>query len=706
METSGYLTRSMGSYYVFYIYWEIISINEATGTYKVYISWGIRKKAANSSTYNLDAHLWAAYGATTLLEGAEIAWDMRSASVGAEYSLYNTTKTVKCDENGNCDLWLYGYFDPGNLSGASAAEIGEYVTLPTIFRATKPVLSASSVDMGTQITIDLSDAKSSDYTHALTYKLPDGSTGDIAAGVGAEVYAWTVTDFASQLPATTSGILEIICTTYNAAGTVIGSKSVPMVAAVPADVVPVISAVAMAEAVSGIAEQFGKFVQSKSKLAVDISAEGAKGSSVTSVVSVFEGASFFGESWTSDYISGSGELSVVVTVTDSRGRSVKESVPVEVLAYMPPQIPVFQAWRVDETGAADDSGDYVAVQYAYGVPELNGGNTASMVIDATPAVEGDYTLTLLSGAALAQENTVFPATEITSDYRWTIRITIRDYFGRETEAVFPLPSAEVIADIKWDGTGWAFGKTSELSKCLDVNWQLLLRKGLFEPLGLPDGGTGVKTVEELRTLIGLGPLALQALAEAARFWMGAAAQWNELWRSTDPMAEFPAQTLTIEGLEGHNSFRFGFLVDADWSNVTEVELFCPEVDTTYYGWWEFTHNQGGVIYTRSREFAVTRSGNKLVLQTGYYGTQGGNSASSKVGILQYVLATKIRTEDTYRLEVDEEGNLYQVYSEPTPPLISFALDEDGALYAVYPDGLTAPQFELEDDGDLYYTKEV
>jgi hypothetical protein len=43
-------------------------------------------------------------------------------------------------------------------------------------------LSASSVDMGSAVTIDLTGAASDSFTHDLTYHLPDGTTGTIATG--------------------------------------------------------------------------------------------------------------------------------------------------------------------------------------------------------------------------------------------------------------------------------------------------------------------------------------------------------------------------------------------------------------------------------------------------------------------------------------------------------------------------------------------
>lgn len=473
MPASGYLTASMGAYFEFYIYWEVVSVNEAAGTYKVYISWGVRKKAANSVTYNLDASLWAAYAGTSLLNGEEVAWDMRSASVGAEQSLYRTTRTVSCDENGNRQLWLWGYFDPGNLTYADAAEIGAYVTLPTIHRATEPVLSASSADMGTQVTIDLTGAKNSAFTHTLTYKLPDGTTGTIASGLGAVAYAWTVPDFAAQIPNAASGAMEITCTTYNAAGEDIGSVAMSLTATVPAGVAPVISAVEVTEVVSDIAARFGAFVQSKSKVKVTITAAGAKGSTVKSVSSVFDGTAYSGTSWTSGYIGRSGTVNIVTTVTDSRGRSVKKTTPVTVLAYTKPQIQVFRVYRCDAYGTAYDDGTYAAIQLKYALPSLNGGNTAAIVIEYKQSTEADYTFLMEDVTPLDVDTILYPALPtFPIESSFDLRLTVTDYFGTAIPAEDILPTVEVILDVNSSGKGLGIGKMSECDG-VEIAWPIV-----------------------------------------------------------------------------------------------------------------------------------------------------------------------------------------------------------------------------------------
>ena len=314
--------------------------------------------------------------------------------------------------------------------------------------------------MGNAVTIDLTGAASDSFTHDLTYQLPNGATGAIATGLGKTTQSWTVPDFANSIPNVAAGTVAITCTTKQG-GTVIGTKTVYLTANVPASVVPVISAVSVAEATSGIAARFKAYIQSKSKLAVSVTAAGAKGSTISSYSTALQGKAYGGASFTSDVLTASGSVNLVTTVTDSRGRTATKTTAVTVLAYTPPQISAFSAYRVDGSGNEDASGDYAAVRYAYSVPTLNGGNTAVMAVKYKRATASDYNDTLLTGTALSADETDKPTTVISSDYRWDLQITVTDYFGASLPATAQLPSGEVILDIKADGAGIGVGKTAE-----------------------------------------------------------------------------------------------------------------------------------------------------------------------------------------------------------------------------------------------------
>ena len=90
----------------------------------------------------------------------------------------------------------------------------------------------------------------------------------------------------------------------------------------PSTVVPSISGVSVAEAVSAVQSAFGNgiYVSSLSKLNVNITAAGIYGSTISSIKTTFDGITYTGTEFQTAAISKAGTLIMSVTVTDSRGR--------------------------------------------------------------------------------------------------------------------------------------------------------------------------------------------------------------------------------------------------------------------------------------------------------------------------------------------------------------------------------------------------
>lgn len=477
MATSGNKHVSLGSSFALYIWWELKSQDIAACTSQVELWWGIKKVAANNSTYNMSASGTAKANGTTYANAVTGWWDMRSASVGSNQYYCHKTITVQHDlTTGAKSFTMSGSFNPGNVNGATSGSVSMTVTLPTIPRMTTPVLSTGSAVMGAGISISLAGRAASTFTHTLSYKLPNGSGGVIAERTAATSVPWTVPQFAEQLPNAVTGSVQISCVTYDGAGSALGTKTVTLTASVPAEAVPVIGSVTVTETVEGLAERYGAFVQNKSRPAVTISAAGVQGSTVASITSTLDGRTYTGGSWTAAAaLSAAGALEIRTTVTDSRGRTASLSTAISVLAYTPPVITRFTAVRCGAGGSPADDGNFALLRYAYSVPALNGGNTAEMTVKAKRPAEETYQLELLTGAELEAETSAVSGQEVSASYGWDIQMSVRDSFGAVTTATVQLPSAEVIMDFKADGQGMAIGKTSE-QEGLDVNWPVLFRK--------------------------------------------------------------------------------------------------------------------------------------------------------------------------------------------------------------------------------------
>lgn len=331
-------------------------------------------------------------------------------------------------------------------------------TLDTIPRATTPTVSASSVYMGSAVTISTPRAASA-FTHDLAYSFLGGSYVSIATGVGTS-YSWTTPDLASKIPNVTSGTVTIRCITKNGS-TTIGTKTVTMTLKVPADVVPTISSIAVTEATEDIAAQFGAFVKGMSTLSVSVTAAGAKGSTIASCKTTLDGVKYDGLNFTSGVLATAGSLSLVATVTDSRGRSVSFTKKISVLDYYLPEVVEFTAYRVDEAGNAKDDGEYLRVEYAYKVAPVNNKNTATMTVDYKRSAATSWEKPLLTKTDLEGSGDRKFTTKFSSDYQFDICLKVVDWFGEEASYTVVLPTAKVILDLKANGNGIAFGKTSE-----------------------------------------------------------------------------------------------------------------------------------------------------------------------------------------------------------------------------------------------------
>lgn len=379
-----------------------------------------------------------------------------SQTTSGQKTVMTKTVNVKHNADGTKTVECSASFVTGVSSGTVACSDTKVLT--TIARATTPTVSSSSVDMGGTVTINTPRASSS-FTHDLAYSFAGGSYVSIATGVGTS-YSWTVPDLASSIPSAASGTVTIRCITKNGS-TNIGTKTVTMTLKVPTSVVPTISEVATAEATSGLAAQFSAFIKGKSKIKTTITAAGAKGSTIKSYSTTFNGKTYTGSSWTSALLTASGSLSLVTTVTDSRGRTAKKTTAITVLDYSAPSIYAMQAYRVNAAGGADQDGIYIAVRYKYGVAALGNKNTASMIVEYKQSTDTEWA-TLLTGTALSADTTALPTSPTFSvDYQYDVRLTVTDWFGTSTAYTAQLQSGAVILDIRADGLGLGLFKTAE-----------------------------------------------------------------------------------------------------------------------------------------------------------------------------------------------------------------------------------------------------
>lgn len=346
-------------------------------------------------------------------------------------------------------------------------------TLTAIPRATTPVLSGSTVDMGTPVTISMSRASSS-FTHTLKYTFGN-SSGTIGTGLGTSA-TWTpAVSFASQIPNATSGTATIICETYNGS-TLIGTKSVSIVLKVPSSVVPVINSVTRSEAVTtpAIVTTFGEYVQHQSRIKIVTAATGAQSSTILSCTVTIRDAdatgtpllaTYYGNDVTTDVLDWeTSKIKIGVTVTDSRGRSASVSYDEDVLPYTPPKITTFTAYRADASGNPDYDSANVKITVNFDIGTVNNLNGKYYEILYKVKGASSWAGTIASGNIYTRnESFVTSGIAFSGDNAYELRLNLYDTF-KSVFATLDIPTAFTLFDCRSTGKGIAFGKVSETDR--------------------------------------------------------------------------------------------------------------------------------------------------------------------------------------------------------------------------------------------------
>lgn len=363
----------------------------------------------------------------------------------------------------------------------------------------EPTVSASSADMDTTVTI-YTNRQNSGTTHTLTYSFGSAS-GTIASNVG-DSAAWKIPiSLAYEIPSSTSGICTITCYSYYG-GVLTGSRSCALTVTLPAWVTPYISLVTIEDTETTVKEKVNAFVKSLSRPSVTVSATGRYTSTITSYRVTLDGVTYTSSSFTaSKYLSAAGDMTVTVSVTDSRGRSTTETQTISVLDYSFPSIRQFTADRSNAAGTeAQRNSAYVRYSFRGLVSSLGNKNDGECIIYYKLSTASAWTQAeSYSGAGtydLSIVNRVL-SQSFSTLYSYDIKVRLRDSFAYVEQSV-SIGTKQVIMDILSDGQGVAFGKIAETSGYVDLGWPLKLSA----PLAVEYGGTGANSVSGICSSIG------------------------------------------------------------------------------------------------------------------------------------------------------------------------------------------------------------
>lgn len=361
-----------------------------------------------------------------------------------------------------------------------------------------PTVSTASASLGSALTISTNRSNKA-ATHTLSYRFGNAS-GLIGSDVG-DAVSWTPPlSLASEIPSATSGVCTITCNSF-INGKMTGSRTCTVTLTVPSTVAPSISSVILQDTNETVAAKIGAFVKSLSTLSVAITAEGIYGSSISSYRTTLDGATYTAASFTAGKkLSAAGDMTLTVSVTDSRGRTATYTSTIQVLDYAIPSIRRFSVERCNADGSsAQVDGTKARFSFQGSVSPLNNKNSFSCVVYYKLKNAEAWTQAYAVNAAsytLAISNQLLGQTyDALSSY--DVKIRLADHF-QEAEQAVSIGTKGVILDFLADGTGIGIGKVAETPGAIECGWPLKLS----EPLSIAYGGTGAASAESALAALG------------------------------------------------------------------------------------------------------------------------------------------------------------------------------------------------------------
>ena len=460
MAASGTIQQAIRTGYRLQIAWTVdsqsVANNTSTVTARVQLvstgaSYTIVSSANKSGSLTINGATYT-FNFTASLSGNQTKTIFTKTVTVAHNA--DGTKTCAFSATAGINVTLSGTYY-GNVTASGNGVFNTIARASTI----SSVTSSVAVNGTNAVTVNITRA-SSGFTHTVVFSF--GSYSQTVTGVGTSTSYAIPQSWLNAIPNATSGTATVTVTTYSGSTKIGSAVSRSFTITVPATVVPTISAVTLAEAVSGLAAQFGSYVQNKSKIAVSITASGSLSSTIKSYKTTIQGANYTAASFTSGLLTQSGTSNVTITVTDSRGRTATTTRSITVAAYSAPKITAFTAIRANGLGSADDDGTNALARIVFSLSAVNDKNTKSYTVEYKLKASDTWEV-VESGSVYAYDSNMLVNGNFSPDMSYDLRLTVQDYFGTAT-ALTEIATAFTLLDFNASGKAMSFGKVSELTE--------------------------------------------------------------------------------------------------------------------------------------------------------------------------------------------------------------------------------------------------
>lgn len=357
-----------------------------------------------------------------------------------------------------------------DMFNSSQSSVAFNTSLTTIPRSSSISLSASTIEAGKELTVNITRASGS-FTHNV-YLMFGSSTFTIQNGVATSAKGTISLEVLKQIPNAATGLGTVYCDTYNG-GTKIGTTGKSITITAPSNIVPTYSSLKVTRVDNVVPSAWGVYVKGKSKVTLEIvGAAGTYGSTISKYSISGDDQSATASKYTTGVLNNSGTVTFTGVVTDSRGRTATKTANISVVDYSSPKITDFLVQRCNSGGTLTDEGTYVKVTPKWSYSSVSSKNTFSAKVDYK--TKAATTWSAATTVTTSGSSYIIGGGGISANTSYDIRLTIQDAFETVTKTI-TIPTAKTTLDFRNGGNGIAVGKVAE-SDGFEVDWNSKFNK--------------------------------------------------------------------------------------------------------------------------------------------------------------------------------------------------------------------------------------
>jgi len=393
----------------------------------------------------------------------------------SEYQIVTATYTFPHNIDGTKTLTISA---TGRVPGTTleSTSISATITLDPIPRTSSVVAENGTLGTGHALTVN---KVVEEFTHSIAYAC-GSSVGWVCDETSNKSISWTPPISLAKENTTGESVTVtfIIYTYYN--GSSIGQQTKSVSFAIPASVKP--SCSFSVSDLYGYSSTYGAYVQNKSAFKVVTTPTISHGAEIIMTTVTVDGVTYYGNTVESNVVRNYGNLTITVTVKDTRNRIGTASRTVSVLEYIPPQITGLTVHRCNADGVANAQGAYCMVTINSRITALNNKNATRYTLEYKKTSASGYTTVDMSsynGVFVLSADTAMFAAD--SGVSYDVRYTVADAFGSVTKTAL-LSTGFAIMHWLASGLGMAIGKVAELANVFDIGWKTKFSGGILHPV--------------------------------------------------------------------------------------------------------------------------------------------------------------------------------------------------------------------------------